>query len=328
MSSSPTPAPHRGSYRDTETHSAMLRDVVRTTSYAQAIGATVDPGGRVIDFGSGTGTLAIFASRCGAGRVDAIERETIVSKAREIARLNDCPNIHFHHGDSSTYEADEKSDLIISEWMGHCLFEESMLEPLILLRNRWLKSDGVMVPKRVSVHAALVIDEEIHIDTSFLRGNPYGIDYSPISELPLRQSQMASLDEKQIMKSQVELCSLDMKTVASTPERMSGTLTVEEKQRTYGLLAWFDANLDDKNFLGTGPRDAPTHWQQIFFPFPEPLDVCPSRPLDISLSPPRSVEDAEAVWSWRVSDGSTLIDVNEKITFAATASADPVSDLP
>src|SRR5262245_28545180 len=99
--------PHQGSYLDVCTHRDMLRDVVRTSAYAEAIRAVVTPGSRVIDFGSGTGVLAIFAARAGA-RVDAIERTAMVVHAREIARLSGCPGIQFHHTDHAGFAGDAR----------------------------------------------------------------------------------------------------------------------------------------------------------------------------------------------------------------------------
>lgn len=311
--------PHRGSYRDVTTHRDMLRDVVRTSEYQQAIRAVVQPGSRVIDFGSGTGVLAIFAARCRAAHVDAIERESIVEQARQIATLSGCPEIAFHRGDHSSFQGTGLADVIVSEWMGHCLFHESMLEPLIALRDKWLKPDGVMLPRRVSVYAALVVDEAFYEEGSFLEGNPYGIDFGPIADLPLRQSQLVSLREDQIMRAQCHLGSLDMKTVSRTPEVLSGAFTVECDATTFGLVAWFDAVLSDDVQFGTGPHQAPTHWQQVFFPFPAPFDVSPARPLNIALRPPHAVEETEATWCWSVSDGRTTLRVDERETFARTA---------
>ena len=34
----------------------------------------------------------------------------------------------------------EKVDIIISEWMGYCLFYESMLDTVLFARNKWLVS--------------------------------------------------------------------------------------------------------------------------------------------------------------------------------------------
>ena len=45
-------------------------------------------------------------------------------------------------------EGVEKVDIIISEWMGYCLFYESMLQTVIYARDKWLvggsAGDGVI----------------------------------------------------------------------------------------------------------------------------------------------------------------------------------------
>lgn len=40
-------------------------------------------------------------------------------------------------------------DIIISEWMGYCLFYESMLNTVIYARDKWLVS-GVKILRRTS----------------------------------------------------------------------------------------------------------------------------------------------------------------------------------
>ncbi len=39
----------------------------------------------------------------------------------------------------------EKVDVIISEWMGYCLFYESMLDTVIYARDKWLVSQWLIV---------------------------------------------------------------------------------------------------------------------------------------------------------------------------------------
>ena len=306
---------HRhGSYLDVNTHNDMLRDVVRTSAYAEAIRAVVKPGQRVIDFGSGTGVLAIFAARAGA-QVDAIERTAMVAHAREIARLSGCPGIRFHHTDHEAFSGEGRVDAIVSEWMGHAVFYESMLEPLIALRERWLRPEGIMLPSRLVLGCSLVVDEVLHEDHGFLEHSPYGIDFGPIADLPLRQSHLVSLDEDQVAAS-CELGRLDMKTILSTPEVLEGHILVSEATESHGLALWFEAELAPGVTLGTGPHHPPTHWRQVFLPFPQPLTVSPSRPLAIRVTPPRDVENAEGTWAWRVSDGQCDLQVDERDSFA------------
>lgn len=42
----------------------------------------------------------------------------------------------------------EKVDIIISEWMGYCLFYESMLDTVLYARDKWLQPDGMLFPDR------------------------------------------------------------------------------------------------------------------------------------------------------------------------------------
>jgi SAM-dependent methyltransferase len=306
--------PHQGSYLDVSTHKDMLRDVVRTSAYHDAIRQLVRPGDRVIDFGSGTGVLAIFAARAGA-QVEAIERTAMVVHAREIARRSGCPSIRFHHADHHSFEGAARADLIVSEWMGHAVFYESMLEPLIALRDRWLRPGGKMLPARVSIGCALVTDEALYDDFGFLEHSPYGIDFGPIAGLPLRQSHLVALDESQVAAA-TELGRLDMLSITRSPELLSARLDVTSAAETYGLALWFEAELAPGVTLGTGPCDPPTHWRQVFLPFPQPFAVTPGRPLRIEVRPPRDVEhDVQgeaAAWAWRVSDGERVLAVDER----------------
>ena len=45
-------------------------------------------------------------------------------------------------------------DIIISEWMGHFLLRESMLDPVICARQRWLKPGGACYPSEASLFLA------------------------------------------------------------------------------------------------------------------------------------------------------------------------------
>jgi SAM-dependent methyltransferase len=311
--------PHRGSYRDVVTHKLMLQDVVRTAGYLEALRYAVKPGARVIDFGSGTGVLSIFAQRFGASTVDAIERTSIIEKAKAIAELSGCPEIRFHYCSHDTFETDGPVDLIVSEWMGHFLFFESMLEPLIQIRNRWLKPEGVMVPERFTMTAALVVDEGMYEDAAFLQFKPYGIDFGPIADLPLRQSCLVDIEEHQLAEPYIPLGSLDMKTLERTPELLSGTIRVPRELTAFGITAWFDAHLAGDIEFGTGPHQPQTHWRQIYFPLPEPFDCSPDRELTLTIKPPEPVETVDPTWAWSLSDSEQSVSVDERESFQRTA---------
>jgi SAM-dependent methyltransferase len=306
--------PYRMSYRDVAMHKVMLQDVVRTDAYEKSIGEVVKPEHTVLDFGCGTGVLAMFAARAGAGKVIAVDRSPFIKTAQEIARVNAFNNIDFYYDDHQSLQLDEKVDVIVSEWMGHCLFYEAMLEPLLTLRDRYLAAGGVMIPAQVSLHAGLVCDEDLLEDLSFLQCKPYAIDFSPIAQAPFQQTDLVTLDPESILETTAHLGSLDMHTIGKvdTPRVFTGRITPNEAAEVFALCGWFSAELSPGVAFGTGPSDLPTHWDQILFPLPEPFAVDPSRELHITISPLTEQVGKEQCWSWSMTDGKKTVRVNEQ----------------
>ena len=218
--------PYHMSYRDVAMHKVMLQDVVRTDAYEKSISEVVGPERSVLDFGCGTGILSMFAARAGARKVIAVDRSPFIKTAQEIAQKNGFDNIDFYHDDHQSLQLDEKVDVIVSEWMGHCLFYEAMLEPLLAIRDRYLAKGGVMIPAEVSLHAGLVCDEDIWEDLSFLQDQPYAIDFSPIARAPFQQTDLVTLDTESILKNTAHLGSLNMHSIgkADTPRIFTGTI--------------------------------------------------------------------------------------------------------
>lgn len=305
---------HRMSYRDVAMHKVMLQDLIRTEAYEKSIKQVVKPGQSVLDFGCGTGVLAIFAARAGADPVIAVDRSPFISNAQTIAQRNGFDTIAFYHDDHQSLQLEHKVDVIVSEWMGHCLFYEAMLEPLLAVRDRFLAESGVMIPAQVSLHVGLVTDEDVLEDLFFLADKPYGLDFSPIAHVPFQQSDLMILDPQSILDSTALLGSLDMHTVAKTdtPRVFTTTLIPSEKADIFALCGWFSAQLSAGVQFGTGPNDMPTHWDQILFPLPQPFSVDPSRELTITLSPLTEAVGKEQFWCWSITDAENSITVNEQ----------------
>mgnify|MGYP001815281438 FL=1 len=305
---------YRMSYGDVAMHKVMLQDVVRTDAYEKSISEVVKPEHSVLDFGCGTGILAMFAARAGARKVIAVDRSPFIKTAKEIARQNGFDNIDFYHDDHQSLQLEEKVDVIVSEWMGHCLFYEAMLEPLLAVRDRYLANQGVMIPAQVSLHAGLVCDQDLFDDLAFLRQRPYDIDFSPISHVPFQQTDLVTLDPESILKNTAYLGSLNMHSVSKsdTPRVFSGTIRPNKKARIFALCGWFSAELSPGVTLGTGPNDMPTHWDQVLFPLPEPFNVDPSLELTITISPLTEQVGKEQRWYWSITDGERTVSVGEQ----------------
>jgi protein arginine N-methyltransferase 1 len=300
-----------GSYRDATVHSMMLHDVVRTEAYERALIATVANGCTVLDFGCGTGVLSIFASRAGADKVYAVDESIFIQKAYDIAKCNQIKNIDFYHNDHKELVLDTKVDILVSEWMGHFLFYEAMLGPLLKIRDKYLKEGGLMIPGRVSLHAGLVTDDYYYEDSSFLQRSPYGIDFSPICDVPLCQTPLENVTPNQILDTTVELGSFDLHTLKEPPKELKGVVVPQERATIYGFCGWFSAQLVEGINLSTGPNDPPTHWNQMYFPFDKPLELEPGVELSLHITLPEEDSKYEAAWFWGATHGKRVIKMND-----------------
>ena len=63
-------------------------------------------------------------------------------------------------------EGVDKVDIIISEWMGYCLFYESMLDTVLYARDKWLAPNGLMFPDRATLYVCGIKDRQYKDDKS------------------------------------------------------------------------------------------------------------------------------------------------------------------
>src|SRR5262245_66163182 len=97
-----------------DAHRQYLADDVRVNAFRRAVEETVRPGDTVLDLGSGTGILGLFACAAGARRVYAVEETGLVELAREVARANGfADRITFLQRFSRHAELPERVDVVV-----------------------------------------------------------------------------------------------------------------------------------------------------------------------------------------------------------------------
>lgn len=138
---------------------SMLEDSHRTGSYFNAI--IYNPRSFenkvVLDVGAGSGILSIMAAKVGARKVFAVEATEMAKRARKIIEANGyASTIEVLQGTIETVQLPCKVDVIISEWMGYLLLRESMLDSVLVARDRFLKPGGAMFPSHAVLYLAPV----------------------------------------------------------------------------------------------------------------------------------------------------------------------------
>jgi len=168
-------------YHELHNQKHMLTDTHRMDSYYTAIMANAEVAFRekvVMDVGTGSGILAVWAAKAGAKKVYAIEYTDMAHNARKLAEANGVADIvtviqgtvegiklPLKEDGIGDGDNEEVVDVIISEWMGYMLLKESMLDSVLVARDRYLRKDtGLMFPSHGTILVAPIADESTRLE--------------------------------------------------------------------------------------------------------------------------------------------------------------------
>lgn len=94
----------------------------------------------------------------------------------------------------------QKVDIIISEWMGYCLFYESMLDTVLYARDKWLATNGLLFPDKASLFICGIEDRQYKEDKITWWDNVYGFDMSCIKKIAIKEPLVDVVDPKQVSR--------------------------------------------------------------------------------------------------------------------------------
>eukprot|EP00850_Spirogloea_muscicola_P016624 SM000136S00170 [mRNA] locus=s136:128958:131797:- [translate_table: standard] len=289
----------------------MLSDRVRMRAYHRAVfaNAAAFAGKVVLDVGTGSGILAIWAAQAGARKVYAVEATNMAQHAELLAASNGVSGIvEVIQGSIEDVTLPEKVDVIISEWMGYFLVRESMLDSVIIARDRWLKPGGAMYPSHARMWLAptsvqSLADQKLK-DYEFAMGSwrhfldetqhEFGVDMGALSKAYrveqqkyfLQTSSWQSLYPEQIIGTPAVLKEFDChKVTLADIERVSAEFSLPlslQHSTLSGFAGWFDVHFRGSQEnpagevveLSTAPSaNETTHWGQQAFVLHPPVQV-------------------------------------------------------
>ena len=281
----------------------MLEDHKRTGAYYHAVmnNRRQFEGKVVLDVGTGSGILAIFAAKAGAKKVYAVEATDMAKLARRVVESNGLSDVvTVIQGMVESVSLPEKVDIIISEWMGYFLLRESMLDSVLLARDRFLKPGGAMYPSHARMYFAPIrtnsTDQRMNEYENNKEGweyfnsdmkSYYGVDLGCLTgefdkeqkDYYLNSTAWQDVHPAQLLGQPMCFKSYDLGkvTIAEVQQSIKAacTLPIQEPAQVQGLCSWFDVqfagspeNPADETVLLTTAPDATgaTHWgQQTFF---------------------------------------------------------------
>ena len=254
----------RGHFIGLNHHRLMLADAVRMEAYEAAITARVRPGMRVMDLGTGTGVLAMWAARAGADVV-AVEPHEVIEVARRLAQSNGLADqIQFIRADSQVMTLDAPVDLVITECMGNFFVTDEM-QPVLRDLPRHLAPGGATLPRAISLHLAAAT-LPLWRELSFWDEPVGGLDLSAAASFAHQAGYVVACEPEFISAEPVEVANFPL---VEAPDELTleATLRVSRTVTLHALVGWFDADLGGGITLSTRPG-VRTHWGQMAFPLP------------------------------------------------------------
>ena len=266
------------SYTYTSIHRTMIKDTVRTETYRAAIlqNKHLFRDKVVLDVGCGTGILSLFSARAGARKVYGIEMSEMAVLAQKVVFDNKLDKIvEIIRGKVEEVEIPEKVDVIVSEWMGYCLFYESMLDSVLVARDKWLKPGGVILPDKVYLYLCGFSNNNFQRekDETCSYNPELDLNFSSLKPLAFKEPVIQYINAKDVITKPFLVKQFDLLTDMvedieidediSFNTTLSGTLS--------GIVAYFDVVfsqcLKDDYFFSTSPWSQSTHWYQTTFYF-------------------------------------------------------------
>ena len=262
-------------------HAHMVDDVLRTKPLIKAVHDSISSGDIVVDIGTGLGILAIEAVRAGAKKVYAIECEhaSIEAAIANAEAEGVSSNIDFIEKLSFMTELPEKTDLIICETIGSFAFDENILSTLSDAKERFLKTDGQIIPSMLCLYAA-------------------GLSYTPEFEPP---KDITTIDKNKIITDIVKISEVDFNDNFESfiHEKITFNCTRKGKIEAFALwpqIVWSKGNVTDAS-----PFKETTHWKQGIIEV-EHKDVTLNEKVSLEIivapHPDDPITMTERMWKW------------------------------
>lgn len=279
-------------------HFPMLADAARNEAYGRAIAKAVTPGMTVLDIGTGSGLLSLFAARAGAGRIVSCEAHPLIAEtAQEIVAKNGYADritvIAKRSTELTTGELDPAADLpapadlVVSEVLDAGLTGEGMLPTCRDALKRLMKPGAAMIPARARVLAQIV-------SLPALRAvNPLrdlcGFDLSPFDRFRNRAAHgTARLDHEAhaALSDVLPVLDIDFRNPPdwTRPQTMPWQAAVTTAGTAQAVAFWFALWLDDEILLSSGPGGELRHWGQAVCWLPEDRAVQPGDSLAFTVT--------------------------------------------
>jgi protein arginine N-methyltransferase 1 len=279
-------------------HRSYLADPVRVRAYERALREVVTPGAVVVDLGAGTGVLGLLALRAGAACVYAIESTDLVELTRSVYAANGfADQVRCLKGRSTEIDLAEPADVVVADQLGPFGFEAGVLECFADARRRFLRPEGMTIPRALTFWAAPVECPAKGAELGFWDDGAAGIDVTAVRRLVSNATSTVDLTASELLAPPADLGALDPSAGGVAGLTLEGSTVVHRPGTVHGVAGWFEATLSS----GVTMTNSPLATQRIdrvqaFLPVESPTEVVAGDVVAVTVD----ARPAAATLRWRV----------------------------
>ena len=264
-------------------HFAMLNDTKRNEAFDQALAQLIRPQDKVIDIGTGSGILALYAAKARPQKVLACEvSKELVEIAKSLTQSHPC--IQVVHSLSTHLKSDdgETFDVLVTETFDAGLFGEHILETLDHAWKNLLHTQSKIVPSKAKVYIALGTCPKVYQSHRLCKKQIGNLTFDKLHVSSQQQENYdchKKIKPEAILSEVNTLLEVDFQDRTVIEECLKSTLDyhhqlkVREKGQADCIVMWFDLYLTESIYIKTGPQNPDSCWNPAVFVLDAPLQV-------------------------------------------------------
>lgn len=289
----------------------MILDTVRVDSYARALRQRINSNTVVLDIGAGPGIFSLLACKFGARRVYAVEPDSSIELAQEIALANGyADRIEFIQDFSTRITLPEKADVIVSDIRGVMPFFQRHIPTIKDARSRLMAAGGSLIPMGDKLWASIVQSPDIYRDHMEPWDSIcYDFDLRAGKKFPCNTWRKTRVKPEQLLVDPKCWTTIDYKSLETPNVFAKVDWMVIRPGIGHGIVAWLDPILAENVSFSNAPGQVETIYGNAFFPWVEPVPLTVGDTITISLRADLIADDYIWQWQTRVLGGSNPTEV-------------------
>ncbi|HET6973413.1 MAG TPA: hypothetical protein VFH96_05275, partial [Pyrinomonadaceae bacterium] len=204
--------------------------------------------------------------------------------------------IEFFENVSTEITLPEPATIIISDLRGVLPWFEQNVSSIIDARKRLLAPEGVLIPQRDILWAAVVEAPQQYAELIDPWHDQFDLDLSAATRLVINTWRKSRIRSEQLLTEPVCWTTLDYYEVNSPDVHADISWQAAHNGTAHGLAVWFDSELAEGIRFSNHPAAPEMIYGIGFFPFSQPVAVTEGERINIRLA--ADLVNDGYVWRW------------------------------